>query len=340
MSEEDRDANRALSDHASKLLSGSLVWDNHACLPFEKDRMDRFLPQLLRYSAAGASIVSLNVGYGTMTLAEHVSAIAAMRAWVAANPDLVGPVATAEDAAAMRSSGRLGIVFDIEGMAVFGDRPELVGLFYDLGVRWTLIAYNRGNQIGGGCHDQNTGLTQLGQRFLDEMARVGMVVCCSHTAYATVRDVCAYHRQPVILSHSNPRALCDHPRNVPDDILRAIAATDGVIGLNGIGIFLKRGDTSSRNLAEHIDYVVQKTGPRHVGLGLDYVLDRDELADINTDRPDLFPPGYGYDTAFDLVAPEQYGEIVDALIKLGYTDADLKAILGGNHLRIAETVWR
>src|SRR4029079_14810021 len=90
-------------------------------------------------------------------------------------------------------------------------------------------------------------------------------------------DVMEYSSKPVILSHSNARALRDHPRNVRDDVMRACARTGGVVGLNGIGIFLGNNDISTDAFVRHVDYVVQMIGPEHVALGIDYAVDQKEI---------------------------------------------------------------
>src|SRR3546814_18555044 len=84
---------------------------------------------------------------------------------------------------------------------------------YALGVRWMLLAYNRNNMLGGGCQDEDIGLTAQGRRVLDEMKRVGTVLCCTHTGERTVREATAYMEQPMIFSHYHPRLIHDHPRN-------------------------------------------------------------------------------------------------------------------------------
>src|SRR3546814_3545213 len=84
-----------------------------------------------------------------------------------------------------------------------------------------LLAYNRNNMLGGGCQDEDIGLTAQGRRVLDEMKRVGMVLCCTHTGERTAREATEYMEQPVIFSHSNPRVSHDHPRNITDEQIRA-----------------------------------------------------------------------------------------------------------------------
>src|SRR3546814_12970058 len=97
------------------------------------------------------------------------------------------------------------------------DEPETVGRLYALGVRWMLLAYNRNNMLGGGCQDEDIGLTAQGRRVLDEMKRVGMVLCCTHTGERTVREATEYMAQPVIFSHSNPRVIHDQPHKLTEE---------------------------------------------------------------------------------------------------------------------------
>jgi membrane dipeptidase len=203
-----------------------------------------------------------------------------------------------------------------------------------------LVAYNRNNALGGGCQDLDSGLTAFGRHEIDEMERVGMVVCCSHTGFRTTMEVMERAENPVIFSHSNPLGVWRHRRNITDEAIKACAATGGVVGINGVGYFLGRNDASSATVARHIDYVVNLVGPEHVGLGLDYVFDMQELLDYRAANPEVFPAEeYGTGPpAF--VAPEQLPEITGELLQLGYRDVHLRAILGGNFLRIARRVWR
>jgi membrane dipeptidase len=166
-----------------------------------------------------------------------------------------------------------------------------------------------------------------------------MVACCSHTGHRTTIEVMEYSKNPVIFSHSNARSVHDHPRNVRDEALKACAATGGVVGINGIGLFLTAGGDLVDAYVRHLDYVVQLIGADHAGLGLDYVFDQKELDDAVSD-PALFPPELGYRIGIQMVAPEAIEEIVERLLALGYSDENIRAILGGNLLRVAKQVWR
>jgi membrane dipeptidase len=241
---------------------------------------------------------------------------------------------------AAKAAGRLAVLFDIEGMGAIDDQPSLVKLYYDLGVRWMLVAYNRNNLAGGGCQDEDCGLTDLGRRIVDEMADCGMIACCSHTGYRTAREVIDYSPNPVIFSHSNPRVLVDHHRNIPDELMQACAARGGVVGINGIGIFL--GDNSTETIVRHIDYAVNLIGPEHVGLGLDYVYDSSEFDGLLAKMPETFPAhlGYAAGMSMPMVEPERIPAIGQALLDLGYPDAAVEGVLGGNLMRVAGQVWK
>jgi membrane dipeptidase len=326
------------STAARALIEKSLVWDNHGCMPV-RPHDESFLPQLERYRAAGVNVVALNIGYGEQGVEEHVRVIAHFRRWLVAREADYVLVGTTDDIERARREGKLAVMFDIEGMNAIADQVSLVQFYYDLGVRWMLVAYNRNNRAGGGCQDADPGLTAFGREVLDEMARVGMVACCSHTGHRTTMDVMAYSKRPVIFSHSNARAVHEHPRNVRDEALKACAATGGVVGLNGLGLFLTAEGDLADAFVRHVDYIVQLIGADHVGLGLDYVFDQKELDDAVSD-PEAFPPELGYQAGIQMLPPESIEEVVERLLGLGYADEDIRAILGGNLLRVARQVWR
>lgn len=225
-------------------------------------------------------------------------------------------------------------------MGAVGDQPSLVRLYYDLGVRWMLVAYNRNNLAGGGCQDEDRGLTGLGRLILAEMADCGMLACCSHTGHRTAREVIDASPNPVIFSHSNPSAVWDHYRNIPDELMTACAARGGVVGINGIGLFL--GDTSTETFVRHIEHAVQLIGPEHVALGLDYVFDSSEFDELIAKMPETFPAELGYHPGMKMpmVEPERLPEIGQALLDRGYGEGAVAAIFGGNLMRLAGQVWK
>lgn len=326
-------------DRARTLLTRATPWENHACLPF-KD-MGYWAPSLERYRAAGFRVVHVNVGDSDIGLEETIGMLAFLRSWVRARPDQFALVTRVEDVDALAASGRLGICFDLEGLHGVGDRVELVSLLYDLGVRWALLAYNRGNLAGGGCHDAvDQGLTSLGRRLVLEMERVGMVVDLAHTGDRTALDICAIATRPVTISHSNPRSIKSHPRCVTDELMRACAATGGVLGISGVGIFLGDNDISTGAVVRSIERAVEVMGIDHVGLGLDYVFNIADLDEALKGQKDIWPAGYDYRPGIGFVEPERILELTGALLARGFGEDGILKILGGNFLRVARKVWK
>lgn len=325
---------------ARDIIASTLVWDNHACMPL-RPADHSFLAQLEDVHASGVDLVSLNVGFGPQGPDEHLAMLRSFTDWIAANPQRYQLVRTTADIEAARRAGRLGIFFDVEGMAPLdGGRIDLVETFRDQGVGWMLIAYNRNNDAGGGCADEDGGLTAYGRAVLAEMKRVGMMVCCSHTGHRTAMEVMAEYDGPVIFSHSNASALNNHYRNIPDALIKACAQTGGVIGINGLGVFLGENDASPGRVAAHIDHVAQLVGPDHVAIALDYVFDRQEFIDFLATMSETFPDDASWKQPLTMLHPRRIDQVVACLLERGYEKDDLAKILGGNWLRVAGQVWR
>jgi membrane dipeptidase len=326
---------------SAELHPDMLVWDQHGCLPLrpEPDLVD----QLDLYRTAGVDAVSINVGFDVVSALDTLKVLAAFRRGVLERPDRFALVSTVADIHEAKADGRLAVSFDLEGTEPLDGELPLISMYYDLGVRTMLIAYNRTNRAGGGCHDDpEQGLTDFGRAVVAEMNRVGMLVDATHCSRRTTFDLFELSAKPVVFSHSVPLGVKQHDRNASDDQLRACAATGGVIGINGVGIFLGENDASTEALVRAIDYAVDLVGPKHVGLGLDYVVDQDELIAYLAENRDTFPPGSGYAEHFPLEfgSPTQLHEVTEALLALGYPEEIVRGIMGGNWLRVAEEVWQ
>lgn len=324
----------------------SIVWDAHACLPVIRNGD---MSPLERHRAAGATFASVNIGADYNSVAETMHVIAGFRAWIAAHADRFLLVDGIADVRRAKAEGKLAVSFDIEGGLVFGNDLAMVALYRDLGVRQVHLVYNRDNALGGGCQGDGTdhgaasgrGLTDFGREVVREINRAGMLMDCSHNSKQTSLDICRTSSRPVIFSHANARALCAHPRNIDDEQIKAVAATGGLVALNGIGVFLgQRIDTET--LVAHIDYVAKLVGVAHVGLGLDYMFPS-ETDDLPADLDPAYwwPDVPGFDFSYpDCVPPERLPVIAQALLDRQYSEADVAAILGGNFMRVAEACWR
>jgi len=330
--------------HVQSLISSGIVWENHACMPLRPGDVS-FLPQLERVRKTGINVISLNISFDVVDPRDAFLTLATFRHWIREHSEHYVLADTVADIKQAKAGGRLAVTFDIEGGNAVAAHPGLVEIFYRLGVRWMLFAYNKNNKLGGGCMDEDTGLTAYGRQIIDEMNRVGMVLCCTHVGHRTAREAIEYSSKPVIFSHSNPAAIYQHVRNIPDDLMKACARSGGVVNINGVGLFLGagsdgRGDNSTETVLRHIDYAVQLIGARHVGLGLDYVFDTGELEDLIRQNPGAFPAALHQPGSYLQVEPERFPVIAEGLLKMGYTDTDVQGILGHNNLRIASEVWQ
>lgn len=316
-----------------------LIWDNHACLPL--DAAGAGAAALERHRRAGTHVVSVNLGDATVDYASVLRLAHGYRAIVAAHPALFLMAERLEDLERARESGRLAVVFDLEGAYSIGEHLERIAELHGLGLRWMSLVFNRRNLAGGGCHDvPDDGLTPLGMRLIEALDAVGVVPCCTHVGYRTAREVLGHARGPVIFSHSNALALHEHPRNIPDELIRLCAARGGVVGINGLDIFLGRGADLLERFLDHLEYVIGLVGWEHAGIGLDYVHDQEELTRQLIAARGTWPSGYGYEPGIRFLEPEALPRVADALQRRGHPDAQIHGILGGNFRRVAAAVWK
>jgi membrane dipeptidase len=327
-----------MSDRARDLCRESFIWDAHAGV-FPSPQVD--LNLLSAWHNNHADYISINVGFDVMDQQQTMATLTAYRTWMLANDGHYVLAGSVDDIARAREQEKLAISFDIEGMNALDGDIGMVSHYHGLGVRQMLFAYNLNNDAAGGCHDTDMGLTEFGHEIVVEMNRLGMIVDCSHAAYTTTMDIMETSSKPCVFSHSNPTAIWDHQRNIHDDQIKACAATGGVIGMNGMGIFLGDNDISQEAFLKHICYVCELVGPEHVGLGFDYSPDLDlDVSEILKSRPDFWPAGQQYDTPhIKHGGPPLIPELVGGMIDHGFDDADIRGILGENFHRVAVASW-
>src|ERR1041384_3880796 len=157
---------KAAKQRAAKLYDRALVWDDHSGFA---PHGGADLNNLEIWRKAGVHYLSVNVGYDVVDWQATIRTIARFRAWLQAHPKKYALVRTTADIRRARKEGKLAIAFDLEGMSSLNGDVNTVGLYYDLGVRQMLFAYNLNNLAGGGCHDGNAGLTQFGRAVIQEM---------------------------------------------------------------------------------------------------------------------------------------------------------------------------
>ncbi|WP_238340251.1 membrane dipeptidase [Pseudomonas sp. SWRI18] len=315
-----------------------IQWEAHACLPLVPGQD---MSRLNRYRAAGFHHVSINVGMDMTPFETVIRTIAGFRSWLADHPEDFVLVATADDIYQAHKYRKLAVSFDLEGSNMLLQDPAMVALFASLGVRQMLLAYNRDNSCAGGCHGPGTGLTPLGRKIVQGINTAGIIIDCSHASKSASLEIMEISQLPAIFSHTNVKAVFDHPRTIDDEQIFACAAQGGVIGLTGLGIFLGDPSASIDAYIRQIDYLAERIGTSHIGIGLDT-----ELYPEHKDLPegekeeDWWPiEHYGQMNGHVQLQPETLGEVAQQLTRLGYSEADIQAIYGNNFMRIAKATW-
>ena len=265
-------------------------------------------------------------------------------------PDALTFATTASDVTAAFRNGRIGSLLGMEGGHAIENSLGALRSYYRLGVRYMTLTHNVTLDWADAAMDvpRHNGLTPFGREVVREMNRLGMIVDISHVTPKVMHDVLDVAQAPVMFSHSSAKALTDHPRNVPDDVLRRLERNGGVVMVTFIPAFvsqpvanwelrlaeLTRGKTSAeaarigaefasshakpvatlKDVADHIDYVRKTAGVNHVGIGSDFWGD-----------PEM-PTGLEDVSRFPYLFAE--------LIRRGWSDADLVKLAGGNILRV------
>ena len=297
---------------------------------------------LKRFRAAGFNFLSLSIGVEAVGLGGTLHHMANVKAKILSEPEDYVFVHTVTDILEAKKSGKLALGFHFQGSEMLERNSNLVELFYDLGIRHMLLAYNHKNRAADGCHERtDSGLSRYGIELIKEMNRVGMLLDLSHTGYVSTLEAMEICEGPVIFSHSNPCGVRPHARNIRDDQIKACAKTGGVVGIVGFGHFLKDNDVSAESFVRHIDYVAELVGPEHVGLGLDFVYYPEQFYREVMADPQWWPEEYLQNLdGFNYFPPEELPLVTGILLKKDYSESEIHGILGGNFLRVAGQVWK
>ncbi|HYE28741.1 MAG TPA: dipeptidase [Allosphingosinicella sp.] len=379
-------AQEPLERRIARVLERTPVIDGHNDLPWEiRDKYDswrkpldleadtsRIVPRLqtdlnrMRRGGVGAQFWSVwipNDRKGDEAVRVTLEQIDIVHRMVARYPERLEMASTAADIRRIQKAGRIASLIGIEGGHQIANSPAVLRQYHALGARYLTLTHSRNNDWADSATDDpvHDGLTPFGRAIVREMNRIGMMVDLSHVSPKTMRDALAETRAPVIFSHSNARALMDHGRNVPDDVLKLLAANGGVVMVNFFPGFLSTAyrrraaereaeearlknlysgqperrtaalatwdtahpkvDATLADVADHIEHVRRIAGPDHVGIGSDF------------DGIDGAAPK-------GLEGVETYPALFAELARRGWTDADLAKLAGANLLRVMERVER
>jgi membrane dipeptidase len=293
---------------------------------------------------------------GDAAIRETIEQIDIVRRMIEAHPNDLELARTADDVVRIHKAGRVASMLGVEGGRQIGGSLAALRQYYNLGARYMTLTHNQTTEWADSATDEPKydGLSPFGVTVVHEMNRIGMLVDLSHVAPATMKAAIAASRAPVIFSHSSARALNDHPRNVPDDVLKLLPANGGVVMVNFVPGFLsnavwqwganrsaeearlkaihrvstadveaglKAWDAAHaapvvtvKEVADHIEHVAKVAGYDHVGIGGDF------------DGIDSTPQ--------DLRGVQDYPNLFAELIRRGWSDANLAKLAGGNVLRV------
>ncbi len=266
---------------------------------------------------------------------------AAFHRAVRENPEHAVHVRSAADLDAALDSRRVGMVLAMEGAEPFGRSVELADAFVDLGVRMVGLTWQyRTFAADGDTEPGRGGLSAFGREVVERLVERGVILDLAHTSPGTfdeMLELVADKGGSVIVSHVGCRALCDVPRNLSDDQLRAVGAAGGVVAIGGNPYLLGLDDRSTRRMVQHIAHAVDVAGADHVAIGSDFSvqLARANVVAVPPHILDSLPPGVTIDTGLDdLEGPQDYGNLEARLRESDLTAEQVDGVLSANMLRL------
>ena len=246
----------------------------------------------------------------------------------------------------IKASGKVGLILGIQNSEHFRKADD-VDYFYGLGQRVSQLTYNARTLIGNGSTERrDDGLSDFGVSIVERMNKLGMAVDVSHCGDKTTLDAFEVSKKPVLITHSNCRALNpNHPRCKTDEAIKAMAAKGGVMGITEVRMFVSpKEPTGMDAMLDHFDYVAKLVGIEHVGVGSDIdLLGYDALSPEETKQlRSGYKSSYGFRDKNDIDGynfAKRPFDLAEALIRRNYSDANVEAILGGNFRRVLKEIW-
>lgn len=342
------------SARAIKLVSESVVIDMLGLLALGPNRSkwmkdpDSFTEaDLQRFKDSGITAFHTATGVGGPDAYENsIWFLSAQNGFAAANSGAFGRIDSVDDFRRLKDAKKIGIVLGVQNSEHFRT-PADIDAFYNLGQRISQLTYNRRNLIGNGSTERaDEGLSDFGVSIIAKMNEVGMAVDVSHCGDRTSLDAFEVSKTPVLITHSNARALNpNHPRCKPDEVIRACGKAGSVMGITGVRNFVKdKEPTTIEDYLDHIAYVAKLIGIEHVGIGSD--IDLDGYDDMPAEDYARLKSGYKGSYAFrdkidieGIDHPKRMFDVAEGLIRRRYSDADIAGILGGHWMRVLKQSW-
>lgn len=299
------------------------------------------------FKESGISVFHIAIGTGGPdAYLETLQFLSGYNSLIARHDNWFARVDTPARLDAIKSSGRVGIMLGIQNSEHFR-KVDDVDYFYGIGQRVSQLTYNARTLIGNGSTERrDDGLSDYGVSIVERMNKVGMAVDVSHCGDKTTLDAFEVSKKPVLITHSNCRALNpNHPRCKTDEAIKAMAAKGGVMGITEVRMFVSAKEpTSIDSMMEHFEHVTKLVGVEHVGVGSDIdllgydAMPPDELKQLKAG----YKGSYGFRDKVDIdgyTFAKRPFDLAAALIKRKYSDANIEGILGGNFRRALKEIW-
>ena len=339
-----------------RLMQEALVIDGLAPWSLDFAKQSRWLTQpetftqadVQPYLDSGIHVWHHAVGFGGPNAYEQgVSYMGGWNSFLAGNDQRLMRIDSAADFERVRGSGKVGIMLGVQNADHFR-RPDDVEFFWGLGQRISQLTYNSRNWIGSGATERrDDGISDFGAAIIARMNTVGMAVDTGHCGDRTTLDAFELSKVPVLVTHSNVRALNPgHPRCKPDEVIRAVGKAGSVMGITGVRNFVKNSEpTTVEDYLNQFDYVKRMIGAECLGVG----------SDIDLYGYDAMPPeaykrlkgsykdSYAFRDKIDIEGidhPKRMFDVTEGLIRRKYTDAEILGILGGNFRRVLTEIWK
>ncbi|MFI6228850.1 dipeptidase [Micromonospora echinospora] len=279
------------------------------------------------------------------------------RRWIDERSDRVLLALTVADIERAKAEGKEAVILGPQDTEMIGVDLDLLGTFYDLGIRILQLTYQRQNLLGAGCGEEtDSGLTHRGRRFVQAMDELGILVDVSHCGERTGLDAMDASEKPVVVTHSFCDAMSPHIRAKSDAYLRRMAEQGGVMGITTLSGFLYYPEDPSRRpdlarFVEHVSRVVEVAGVDHVAIATDYdetwtepmrAAQLKAIAQSNSKEHKNLLGDFGWNErrAIGMDDASQFGNFTEALLAGGFSPEDVIKILGGNWLRVFGEAWK
>ncbi|MGH7713144.1 MAG: dipeptidase [Gemmatimonadaceae bacterium] len=309
---------------------------------------ETFTPQAFqRYRDSGIHVFHHAFGLGGPNAYEGATNFfGAINALIAGADQYLMRIDSAADFTRVKGSGKIGILPGLQNSDHFR-RPQDVDFFFGIGQRVSQLTYNSRNLIGNGSTERrDEGISDFGVSIIEQMNKTGMAIDVSHSGDRTTLDAFELSKKPVLITHSNCRALVPgHPRCKTDEAIKAVGKAGSVMGITGVRNFVKNSEpTTIEDVINHFDHVKNLIGPQHLGVGSDVDLDGyDDMEPAAYQRLKAgYKDSYSFRDKIDIEGldhPKRMFDLTEGLIRRRYSDAEIRGVLGANFARVLGEIW-